>query len=145
MFYLAFDQEPLLDALMSKVFSAGKIVTVPQILEGQGKMEAVLWQPSIELEEGRFGIRQIPEAKRIAVDPSEIDLIVVPSLALDKKGTRLGMGGGYYDRFLAQLSARTVLLGVCWQEQLQDELPVEAHDRRLHYVLTEKEFFEVLA
>ncbi len=142
MLYLALPLEPDIDGLLEQAFIQGKNVAVPQIMPGEGRMEAVEWTPALELEKGRFAIRQIPEAQRKLVAPQNIELVIVPCLALDRRGFRLGMGGGYYDRFLPQLSARTVLLGVCWHHQLQDLLPVEEHDRRLHYVITEKEFFE---
>lgn len=142
MLYLALPQEPDLDELLEQAFIQGKDVSVPQIMPGEGKMEAVEWKPSLQIEEGRFAIRQIQDVQRTVVAPQDIDLVIVPCLALDRRAFRLGMGGGYYDRFLPRLSEKTVLLGVCWQRQLQEVLPVETHDRRLHYVITEKEFFE---
>ncbi len=142
--YLAMDSEPSLDVLMQAAFAWEKQVSVPQILPGDGLMTAVNWQPTMPLEQGRFGIRQIFSADRKPVSVAEIDLVIVPCLALDRKGYRLGMGGGYYDRFLPNFPATAVFVGVCWQRQLLLALPVEEHDQRLHYVLTEEEFFKVV-
>ena len=69
--------------------------------------------------------------------PAEIDLILVPGLAFTRDGHRLGRGGGFYDRFLAQLPERTVKLGVCFDLQMVEALPAEAHDRRVDAVVTE--------
>lgn len=66
---------------------------------------------------------------------SEFDLLVVPGLAFDKEGNRIGYGGGHYDRFLVrQLPAQTV--GVCFIEQLVDQIPSEAHDVQLSEVIS---------
>jgi 5-formyltetrahydrofolate cyclo-ligase len=71
------------------------------------------------------------------VEPKEIDLILVPGLAFTRDGLRLGRGGGFYDRCLAGLPAHAMKLGVCFQCQLVESLPLEAHDQRLHAVVTE--------
>lgn len=144
MLYLAVGQEPNMDEVMRLAHGLGKNVAVPQILPGAGQMEPVRWLPAIELETGRYGIRQIPVAQRSAVDAAVLDLIVVPCVAIDRQGIRLGMGGGYYDRFLPRLSPNAVVVGVCWHRQLVSELPAEPHDRRLQYVLTENEFSKVV-
>lgn len=75
-----------------------------------------------------------------------IDLVVVPGLAFSPRGERLGQGGGWYDRFLAGLSTRPVgeraaIVGVCFIEQLVDDLPTEPHDVRMGTVVTETGVF----
>jgi 5-formyltetrahydrofolate cyclo-ligase len=73
------------------------------------------------------------------VDSAEVDLIVVPGLAFTRDGLRLGRGGGYYDRLLAQLSPRAAKIGVCFEMQIVSELPIEPHDIRLDAVITEEQ------
>jgi 5-formyltetrahydrofolate cyclo-ligase len=80
----------------------------------------------------------LTETRRVT--PAEIDLILVPGLAFTRDGWRLGRGGGFYDRFLAQLPARAVNLGVCFEVQIVETLPVEAHDHRLDLIVTENGF-----
>ena len=65
------------------------------------------------------------------IDPAAIDIVIVPGLAFTRDGRRLGQGGGFYDRFLAQLPADCTTIGVGFAEQLLDDLPVEPHDRIL--------------
>ncbi len=77
-----------------------------------------------------------PEASQI-IAPDEIDLMLVPGLAFTRDGWRLGRGGGFYDRFLSQLTKRTVRIGVCFDLQIVETLPVEAHDERLDGVVSE--------
>ncbi len=63
-------------------------------------------------------------------------LVVVPGLAFTPGGHRLGYGGGYYDRFLASLPPSAVTVGVCFHEQLVDDLPLDPHDRPVDLVVT---------
>lgn len=79
---------------------------------------------------GKFGI---PEPTTPAYE-GEIDLVIVPAVAFDAKGRRLGRGGGYYDRFIKKLT-HTVLVGVGYDFQLVDEVPAARHDQRVHRIV----------
>lgn len=71
------------------------------------------------------------------VDPAVLDVVVVPGLAFTADGRRLGQGGGHYDRFLARLGAGCLTIGAAYAEQVVEDLPTEAHDVRLHMVVTD--------
>ncbi len=71
------------------------------------------------------------------IAPADIGLILVPGLAFTRDGWRLGRGGGFYDRFLEQLPAQTVKLGVCFDLQIVETIPIEPHDQGLDVVVTE--------
>ena len=86
------------------------------------------------LELGSFHIEE-PTGNEIT-DPSEIELVVVPAVAYDRKGKRLGRGKGFYDRFLTHTKATKV--GVGYEFQLVDELPSEPHDVAMDMVITQK-------
>ena len=79
---------------------------------------------------GKFGI---PEPTTPAYE-GEIDLVIVPAVAFDEKGRRLGRGGGYYDRFIKKLTY-AVLVGVGYDFQLVDEVPAARHDQRVHRII----------
>ena len=79
---------------------------------------------------GKFGI---PEPTTPAYE-GEIDLVIVPAVAFDAKGRRLGRGGGYYDRFIKKLT-HTVLVGVGYDFQLIDEVPAARHDQHVHRII----------
>ena len=79
---------------------------------------------------GKFGI---PEPTTPAYE-GEIDLVIVPAVAFDAKGRRLGRGGGYYDRFIKKLT-HAVLVGVGYDFQLVDEVPAARHDQRVHRII----------
>lgn len=86
-----------------------------------------------KLELGSFHIEE-PTGDNV-VDPSEIELIVVPAVAFDRKGNRLGRGKGFYDRLLK--STRATKVGVGYEFQLMDELPVEPHDIGVDIIITQ--------
>jgi len=72
------------------------------------------------------------------VEPAWPDVAIVPGLAFTPGGQRLGQGGGWYDRFLAEVSDGCVTVGVCFHEQLVDVLPVEPHDVAVRHVVTDR-------
>ena len=70
------------------------------------------------------------------VDPAELELILVPGLAFDTHGNRLGQGGGFYDRFLPHTGSGTITIGIAFDEQVIEQVPADVHDRRVNYILT---------
>ena len=71
------------------------------------------------------------------IDPTALDVVVVPGLGFTRDGHRLGQGGGHYDRFLPRLRPECVTIGVCFAEQVLDALPAEAHDVRVDVVVSD--------
>ena len=65
----------------------------------------------------------------------KIDLILVPGVAFDKRGNRLGRGGGYYDRFIKSQPPTTTLVGVAYDFQLVDKVPANRRDQKMHHVI----------
>ena len=80
-----------------------------------------------------------PERK---VTPEELDLVVVPGVALGRDGSRLGKGQGYYDRLLEKVRDDCVLVGICFESQLFTDIVMEPHDVYLHKVVTEANVYE---
>jgi 5-formyltetrahydrofolate cyclo-ligase len=103
--YLSFDHEFSTAGLIQAALQGGKRVCVPRTYP-QGRMEFVEYDPDI-LEESRFGLLEPNEQGKV-VDKAEIDLIHVPGLVFQSKGYRIGYGGGYYDRYLADFAGKTV-------------------------------------
>lgn len=114
--------------MIERMRSDGKTVCLPAIT-GKGVMEARRMDCLVP---GPFGI-PCPEGPVVA--PEEIDLIVVPGLAFDKTCHRLGQGGGYYDRYLPK--CRGIAVGLAYEYQIVDRLPLEAHDAQMDFVATE--------
>lgn len=124
--------EPDTARLFSPALEQGKRVCLPRMLPGR-HMEVRRYCPDRPLVKHPFGILE-PDESCPLVDPHDIDLVLVPALCYDRKGFRLGMGGGYYDRWLIHYSGITV--GLCRQALLQDTLSVEPHDCPVDVVVT---------
>ncbi len=121
--------------LMENALQAGKRVCVP-LCTGPGIMEARELKDLAQLSPGRFGILE-PPADSAPISPEEIDLCIVPCLAADTAGNRLGYGGGYYDRFLARTPAPAAAL--CAGHWFLRTLPTEPHDQRCDIIVTERQ------
>lgn len=94
------------------------------------------------LERHRHGYEQ-PTADSPRLDPAEVAAVLCPGLAFDRRGIRLGRGGGYYDRLLAALAPEVVVIGVVSSGRLVDRLPAEPHDRPMDVVVTPDGVVEV--
>lgn len=130
--YRAIGSELDVDALSRALSRAGRELCLPVVIERDTPMIFRRWSPGEPLELDEAGV-PAPFPLAEIVDP---DLILTPLLAFDAKGGRLGQGGGYYDRtFAARPDA--VRIGFAYAGQEVSDLPVEAHDIRLHGVLTE--------
>ena len=119
--------------IIRAALDAGKTVALPRCLTG-GKMEALMITSLDALKPGRFGIPE-PDASSRILRPQAVELAVVPCVAADRQGYRLGYGGGYYDRYLEGLSLKTVCL--CRERLLQEFLPHDDFDRPVNIVVTE--------
>ncbi|MBS3942340.1 MAG: 5-formyltetrahydrofolate cyclo-ligase [Actinobacteria bacterium] len=86
----------------------------------------------------RLGYRGIAEPVGAAVDPAVVDVAIVPGVAFDLRGGRLGQGGGHYDRLLALLPATTTRIGVCFACQVVPQVPREPHDAAVDLVVTDR-------
>jgi 5-formyltetrahydrofolate cyclo-ligase len=123
--------------LMTELFSQGCQLALPVVL-GRGKpLRFRSWRPGERLEQGVFGTLQPPAEGEVAVEP---DVLIVPLLACDRDGWRLGYGGGFYDRTLAGLRTRrrVTAIGVCFDGQCVDAVPHHGGDQRLDWLLTER-------
>ncbi len=135
--YSPFDSEvdcmPLMDALHLK----GLRLCLPETPELGKPLTFRFWKPRDKLQKGRYGINEPLPSSSIAFP----DLILVPLLAFDKKGNRLGYGGGYYDRTLALLRLyrkKTIAVGLAFENQKCNKLPFDSYDARLDAILHSK-------
>ena len=139
MAYASTAEEIQLRKLFAACFDDKKILAIPLIV-GKGVMRAVEVPNFDALEPGAFDIPTVKPALRKFVAPAQIDCIIVPGAAFDIHGGRLGLGGGYYDRFLP-LAVHAKKIALAYDFQLVEELPIESHDVRVDAVISEK-FFE---
>ncbi len=118
----------------------GKKVLVPRIeAESDGCMIAVeTCSLDDKMVTGSFGIRYPADGRPWPIE--DIDFIVVPALIFDRRGHRIGRGGGFYDRFLSQPGMRAFACGLAFAEQLIDRLPNHVHDKPVDVLVTEEHF-----
>ena len=131
--YRAMGSELDTDALAVALHQAGRRLCLPVVIERDAAMIFRAWAPGEPLELDAAGCpAPLPLAE--IVDP---DLILTPLLAFDRFGGRLGRGGGYYDRFLEK-GFTCPRVGLCFEFQLVESLPLAPWDQRVNYICTEE-------
>ena len=123
------DCQPILVRLMDSF----QPVCLPVVLGDELPLELRLWEQGAPLYEAGFGTLAPSEL----APQAEPDIILMPLLGFDKRGTRLGYGGGYYDRTLERLSKRPRLVGLAFAAQELEDIPRDAHDVPLDTIITE--------
>jgi len=138
MVYLSFGSEVLTDDLIRWGWDAGKRIVVPFCHPESREMTSCLLGGFTELETGHYGIRE-PKAERLKPVPrEEIDAVLIPAVAFDRQGRRVGYGGGYYDRFLPEIP-RSARIGAAFACQIVAEIPPDPHDVPADRIVTEDE------
>ncbi len=132
--YIGTDYEIRTGKIIESMLSEGKKVCVP-LCYGKGRMDAIRIKSMSELLPGRYGIPE-PSAGGEKISPSGIDAIIVPGVAFDEAGNRLGRGGGYYDRFM-EGAKNAAKIALCREMSLLSEVPYEEHDQSVDIIVTE--------
>lgn len=130
-----------LDALHQSLIRTGRLA-LPHLDWENRTMQALALPKAPGLDESMLKVQRhgVPEpALGEAVDAASLSAILVPGLSFDRLGGRLGRGAGFYDRFLSGIPAGSsaLLIGVCFELQLVEQVPMETHDRRVERVVTE--------
>ncbi len=134
MLYVALDEEVDTRRILKLAFEEKKHVLLPVVIqETQEMISAELIAPD-QMKPGKYGIME-PEGWSSPFPMRDLDMVIVPGLAFDKKNNRLGRGKGYYDRFLSKLHSKVSTIGLAFDIQLTNELPVEPHDVKLDLVV----------
>jgi 5-formyltetrahydrofolate cyclo-ligase len=150
MLYLPLPDEPDLTPAIARLLASGRVVAVPRVDWTTGAMVAsriTAWpaDDATGFETTKHMLQQ-PGADAPTLSAGDIGLIVVPGVAFDDQGGRVGRGKGFYDRFLKGIRERGVLtrvLGVCFGCQVVAQVPTEPHDARVDEVLTDRGFLGV--
>ena len=138
MLYLDFNNEVSTDSLIKKLLNLGKIVSSPITLKEERKLiPSQITDLKNGIQYGAYNIREPKPECSHAINIKDLDVVIVPAVAYDKNCYRLGYGGGFYDRFLENLRKDAVTIGIAFDLQIFDEVPKEAHDAQLDYIVTE--------
>jgi 5-formyltetrahydrofolate cyclo-ligase len=142
-FYLPADGEIDTRPLIAASLDAGKHLYLP-VIDG-GEMRFHAYRRDTRLVQSDFGLWQ-PDTSEKTLPALELDLVIMPLVGFDRRGGRLGMGGGYYDRAFRNApkrGARPRLVGVAHGIQELEQVPLERWDRKLHAVATDREYIRV--
>lgn len=144
MWYLHCRSEVRTIAAVTSALNDSKRIVIPYCtkdLSGNNKLGLWLLEDLSELIAGAWGILEPPKSRwgeqGKEILPEELDLIMVPGVAFDKNGGRLGNGAGYYDRLLSTVNLDTHLTAVCYESQMCDKVVMEKHDVYMHTILNE--------
>jgi len=135
--FASYGSEVHTDDLAKELMKRGKAVAFPKITSVAGLM--TLWRIKHldALIPHKHGIRAPDVTRSQPIEPITVDCVIYPGLAFTKGLSRLGQGGGYYDRLSTKIADNCARIGVCFETQLVNELPQEAHDAKVHWVVTE--------
>lgn len=137
--FLSAFKEPDTNGIIKKLLGEGKKIVVPVTDEGNCTLTLSYIDNTDDLIKGAYGICE-PKTVKMA-DINDIDIVLVPGLAFDRCGGRMGFGKGYYDRLLSESEA--VKIGLCYDFQLMDKIPTQMHDVPMDFIITEKEIVEI--
>jgi 5-formyltetrahydrofolate cyclo-ligase len=126
--------EPDISLFINTALCDGLKLIVPEVVRDQLEMRHHRYQLETQLHDGHWGV-SVPKGDDV-IDPRLSDAVLVPMLAVDKNGYRVGYGKGYYDYFLSKMNA--VFIGVCFDDEIIDAVPREAHDVPVHYIVSDK-------
>ncbi len=139
MFYVSMKEEVRTQEMIRRSLDMGKQVVVPSLKPDRKRITpSLLVDYESDLEGGVFGIPE-PRAECVRSLPVEdIEIVLVPGVAFDVCGGRLGFGGGYYDEFLAGLSSGTERWGLAFEFQVVEKLPLMDRDVPVEKIITEE-------
>ena len=135
MAYIPLPDELDIEPMLRSAWQDGKTVAMPRIIWEKHELKPIVTHNlDSDLIAGRHGLREPAGTEEIAL--GDIDLLIVPAVGFDRRGHRMGRGGGFYDRFLARPRLRAKTVGITFDQQVLEELPVLSHDQRVQMVVT---------
>lgn len=138
MIYLDFKQEVKTDFIINYCLEHGKKVYIPICIPETHEICISRITNLKELQSGHYGIREPKEEYIRLSDSNLIDLVLIPGVAFDSVGNRIGFGAGYYDRFMKRLQPKAVKAALAYSFQIVDIVPSNDYDIPADYIVTEK-------
>ncbi|KHD36336.1 5-formyltetrahydrofolate cyclo-ligase [Clostridium acetobutylicum] len=135
--FVSFKSEVDTHKIINHAISNGKTICVPKINSKQEGIKIYKIDNFSQLKKGYFGILE-PIESCPAVDSYDLDLILMPGVAFDRHGGRLGYGAAFYDRFLSNMSKQVFKLALAYHFQVMDSVPMSEHDVRIDGIITEQ-------
>jgi 5-formyltetrahydrofolate cyclo-ligase len=137
--YVGGENEVQTSNIIKRAYSYNKIVVLPAFDPKTFEMELMKVDKfAQELKSGPRGVPE-PDASRCKIVPIDrIDIAIIPGIAFDEKGGRIGTGRGYYDRLIPKLAITTRKVALTLEEQIIPQVPMESHDKHVDIIITEK-------
>lgn len=135
--FVSYKSEVDTHKLIEYSIKTNKRICVPKIISKAEGMLSIQIKGLHDLEESRYGILE-PKDNTNIINPKDIELILLPGLAFDCNGGRLGYGGGFYDRYLRLTSKISIKLGMAYNMQIVKDVPIENYDYVIDGVVTEE-------
>lgn len=136
--YASFKNEVLTDAIFGYALAHGKEVFFPRIVSGKRGLVFLRVHGRKDFSQGSYKIHEPAHDRELdIIAPSSFDIIVVPGIAFDTAGNRLGYGKGYYDRVLGSLKQDCLVAAIAFDFQVLDRVPAEVHDIKMGMIITE--------
>lgn len=137
--YVNSDSEVPTHKILARSYAYSKILVLPAFKPESFEMTLMKVDDlNHDLKSGSRGILE-PDADRCKVVPIErIDIAIIPAVALDEKGGRIGSGDGYYDRLIPNLAITTRKVALALEEQIIPQVPIESHDKHVDIIITDK-------
>ena len=137
--YMAFDHEVLTDGLMRQAMASGKQIVLPMVqVDREGMTLYAIEDLEHDVAPGYRGILEPRPRRTRAVAPETLELVLIPGVAFDLRGGRLGFGAGFYDRLLSRLPRHIPTVGLAFDFQVIPRLPSQPHDIILDAIVTER-------
>ncbi len=137
-FYASFRSEVETHSMIRESLEMGKRVMLPKVQIDGHLVKLYEIQDIHELSPGHMGIPEPSFNNTYPLSIDEVNMIIIPGVAFDYSGNRLGYGGGYYDMLLAQRKKKAPIIALAYEEQLVDEIPSEPHDIKIDMIITDK-------
>ena len=138
--YMHFGAEFISEPWLRQVLSDGKQLLLPRVNQSSRQLEVYRVEDlDAQLEPGAYGIREPLPEQCVPAELNELEFMLLPGVAFARNGARLGYGGGFYDKLLAKLTHRPVLVGAAFALQVVDGIPMESTDQRIDWLVTEHE------
>lgn len=138
--YVSYNQEIDTIGIINHILEDKKRVAVPKVVDKNMEFHEIT--SLNQLSEGSFGIQEPTVYKPVSEDPewASSNLMIIPGLAFDKNGSRIGYGGGYYDRYLHKNTERIGLkIALAYDFQVLEHIDIESYDERIDGIITDKD------
>ncbi|HEY5575510.1 MAG TPA: 5-formyltetrahydrofolate cyclo-ligase [Clostridiaceae bacterium] len=133
--FVSFRSEVDTHRIIRKALEDGKVVGVPRVLSKKEGIKVFRIDSMSDLETGYFGVLE-PKEGCPEIPAEDIELIVMPGAAFDREGGRIGYGGGFYDRYLAEAGRAVGKIALAYRFQVMDKVPMDENDMRVDSIIT---------